>query len=252
MRYAGVIALILASGIWSQEIRTVQIVTGLSGVTDIQNAGDGSGRLFLVQQNGVIRMMRNDALLTAPFLDIRGKTRADGERGLLGLAFPPGFAGKQRFYVDYTDLNGDTVIAQYRVSPNGEVADAASEAVLLKIAQPFANHNGGQVRFGRTVSAYRDGRRRVGRRPDAERAESGGTAGQTPAHRCGEQSRAGADSRGQSVRQHTGCTRRGLGVRAAESMALQFRPRDPRAVDRRCRAGHVRGSELSAGREPRR
>ena len=148
MRYAGAIGLILASGTWSQEIRPVQIVTGVSGITDIQNAGDGSGRLFLVQQNGVIRAMRNGALLTTPFLDIRGKTRADGERGLLGLAFPPGFDGKQRFYVDYTDLNGDTVIAQYRVSPNSDVADAASELVLLKIAQPFANHNGGQVRFG--------------------------------------------------------------------------------------------------------
>src|SRR5262249_11486105 len=76
------------------------------------------------------------------------KTRADGERGLLGLAFPPEFGGKQRFYLDYTDLNGDTVIAQYQVSQNTDVADAASEKVLLKIAQPFANHNGGQVRFG--------------------------------------------------------------------------------------------------------
>jgi glucose/arabinose dehydrogenase len=95
----------------------------------------------------LIRVMRSGALLTAPFLDIRGKTRADGERGLLGLAFPPGFAGKQRFYADYTDLNGDTVIAQYRVPQNGDVADAASEVLLLKIAQPFAKHNGGQVRI---------------------------------------------------------------------------------------------------------
>lgn len=148
MKHAGAIGLILASGMWSQEIRPVQIATGLSGITDIQNAGDGSGRLFLVQQSGLVRVMRNGALLTPPFLDIRSKTRADGERGLLGLAFPPGFAGKQRFYVDYTDLNGDTVIAQYRVPQNGDVADAASEVVLLKIAQPFANHNGGQVRFG--------------------------------------------------------------------------------------------------------
>ena len=253
MRYAGAIGLILASGIWSQEIRPVQIVTGLSGVTDIQNAGDGSGRLFLVQQNGVIRVMRNGALLTAPFLDIRGKTRADGERGLLGLAFPPGFAGKQRFYVDYTDLNGDTVIAQYRVSPNGDVADAASEVVLLKIAQPFANHNGGQVRFGPDGYLYiAMGDGGSGGDPMRKRAESGGTAGQTPAHRCGEHSGAGADSRGQSVRQHGGRARRDLGIRPAQSMALQFRPRDPRSVDRRCRAGHLRGSELSAGREPRR
>ena len=148
MGRAGAFGLLLTAAMWAQEIRTVQVVSGLDGPTDIQNAGDGSGRLFLVQQSGLIRVMRNGALLAAPFLDIRDKTHADGERGLLGLAFPPGFQVKQRFYVDYTDLNGDTVIAQYRVPAGGDVADAASEVALLKIAQPFANHNGGQVRFG--------------------------------------------------------------------------------------------------------
>lgn len=91
---------------------------------------------------------RNGALLPTPFLDIRSKTRVDSERGLLGLAFSPRFGETQRFYVDYTDLNGDTIIAQYRVTGNADVADPASEAVLLKIAQPFPNHNGGQLRFG--------------------------------------------------------------------------------------------------------
>src|SRR5438105_5452875 len=143
-----VISVILAAQPSAQEIRTVQVASGISLPTDIQNAGDGSGRLFLVQQNGLIGILKNGVVLTTPFLDIRSKTRADGERGLLGLAFPPGFAQKQRFYVDYTDLNGDTIIAQYRVTANGDVADADSEIVLLKIAQPFANHNGGQVRFG--------------------------------------------------------------------------------------------------------
>src|SRR5947208_549334 len=132
----------------AQEIRMTKIASGIGGPTDIQNANDGSGRLFFVQQNGVVRIFRNGAVNAQAFLDISGKTHADGERGLLGLAFPPGFAQKQRFCVDYTDLNGDTIIAQYRVSSNPDVADAASETVLLKIAQPFANHNGGQVRFG--------------------------------------------------------------------------------------------------------
>ena len=101
-----------------------------------------------MQQNGVIRIFRNGSLLPHPF-SISGARRAAAvNAGLLGLAFPPGFAQKQRFYVDYTDLNGDTIIAQYRVSSNPDLADAASETVLLKIAQPFANHNGGQVRFG--------------------------------------------------------------------------------------------------------
>ncbi|HEV8145788.1 MAG TPA: PQQ-dependent sugar dehydrogenase, partial [Bryobacteraceae bacterium] len=87
-------------------------------------------------------------LVDTPFLDIRSKTRAEGERGLLGLAFPPGFAQSQRFYVNYTDLNGNTVIAQYRVSANADVATASSEIILLPINQPFPNHNGGQLRFG--------------------------------------------------------------------------------------------------------
>src|SRR5437016_9896343 len=132
----------------AQEIRMTKIASGVGGPTDIQNANDGLGRLFFVQQNGMVRIFRNGALNAQAFLDISGKTHADGERGLLGLAFPPGFSTKQRFYVDYTDLNGDTVIAMYRVTSTPDMADAASEVVLLHIPQPFPNHNGGQVRFG--------------------------------------------------------------------------------------------------------
>ncbi len=138
----------MACGASAQEIRLVQVASGISNPTDIQAAGDGSGRLFLVEQNGIIRILRNGALVTQPFLDIRSKTVADGERGLLGLAFPPDFSSKQRFYLNYTDANGDTTIALYRVSSNPDVADAATETVLFKVKQPYSNHNGGQLRFG--------------------------------------------------------------------------------------------------------
>ncbi|MGH9660209.1 MAG: PQQ-dependent sugar dehydrogenase, partial [Bryobacteraceae bacterium] len=104
--------------------------------------------LFFVQQNGIVRVFRDGALAAAPFLDIRARTRGEGESGLLGMAFPPGFARSRRFYVNYTDLAGDTIVAQYRVSSNPDVADAASEVVLLKIDQPYDNHNGGGLRFG--------------------------------------------------------------------------------------------------------
>ena len=141
-------SLFLAAHMLAQEIRTVQVASGIAAPTDIENARDGSGRLFFVQQNGIIRIFRNGALVAAPFLDIRAKTRAMDERGLLGLAFPPGFAQSRRFYVNYTDLNGDTVVAQYKVGPNSDIADASSEIVLLHIAQPFPNHNGGRLQFG--------------------------------------------------------------------------------------------------------
>jgi uncharacterized protein (TIGR03437 family) len=126
----------------------VQLVSLGSTISDIQNAGDGFGRLFLVQQAGIIRIFRDGALLARPFLDIGSLTRGEGERGLLGLAFPPGFAEKQRFFINYTDVNGNTVIAQYRVSADANVADSSSETILMTINQPFANHNGGQLRFG--------------------------------------------------------------------------------------------------------
>jgi uncharacterized protein (TIGR03437 family) len=148
MRYLVAAALISALPVIAQEIRLVQVASGIGAPTDIQNAGDASGRLFCVQQSGTVRILRNGVLEPEPFLDIRSKTMLGSERGLLGLAFPPDFSVKQRFYVDYTDLNGDTVIAQYRVSANPDKVDPATEIVLLHITQPFANHNGGQVRFG--------------------------------------------------------------------------------------------------------
>lgn len=144
------LAALLALPAWvqAQEIQVEQIATGVSAPTDIENAGDGSGRLFFVEQSGIILIFRNGVLASQPFLDISSKTHASGEQGLLGLAFPPGFAQKQRFCVNYTDLDGNTVIAQYRVGSNPDQADPASEIILLHIAQPFSNHNGGQLRFG--------------------------------------------------------------------------------------------------------
>src|SRR5262249_47232323 len=124
-----VLVLLYAASVLAQEIRTSTVTAGISMPTDIQNARDGPGRLFFVQQNGVIRLFKNGALLNTPFLDIQTKTKIDSERGLLGLAFPPGFARTQRFYVDYTDVHGDTIIAQYRVTASQDVADAGSEIV---------------------------------------------------------------------------------------------------------------------------
>jgi uncharacterized protein (TIGR03437 family) len=130
------------------QIRLAPVTSGFTGPTDVQNARDGSGRLFIVQQDGIVRILRDGTLLPQPFLDIRSRTKVGSERGLLGLAFSAGSGPKQRFYVDYTDLNGNTVIAMYRITSNPDVADSANETVLLNITQPFENHNGGQLRFG--------------------------------------------------------------------------------------------------------
>ncbi|MBC7265682.1 MAG: cell wall-binding repeat-containing protein [Coriobacteriia bacterium] len=118
---------------------------------DIVSPRDGSGRLFIVEKPGRIRIGRlaDNTLVPTPFLDISALVSTGGEQGLLGLAFPPGYGSTtQNFYVDYTDRNGDTVVARYRVSANPDRADAGSASRVLWVDQPYANHNGGQVAFG--------------------------------------------------------------------------------------------------------
>jgi len=124
-------------------------IQGFNKPVDVANAGDGSGRLFVVEQPGAILIVRDGAVRGQPFLDIHERIASGGERGLLGLAFHPDFPTDPRFFVDYTDVNGDTVVASYVVDPaTPDVADPDSETILLKVTQPFANHNGGAVVFG--------------------------------------------------------------------------------------------------------
>ena len=126
------------------------LVTGsLIQPVHITHAGDGSGRLFIVERAGRIRIYQDDALLDQPFLDISGRVlSADSEQGLLSVAFPPGFILKKYFYVYYTDLLGDTVVSRYYVRGDPNQADPASEQIILQQDQPYPNHNGGQLRFG--------------------------------------------------------------------------------------------------------
>jgi glucose/arabinose dehydrogenase len=108
-------------------------------------------RLFIVEQRGVIRILESGQLLATPFLDIDvlvPNISGNDERGLLGLAFHPGYSANGYFFVNYTNLAGDTVIARYQVSADPNLADPMSAEVLLTIDQPFTNHNGGQLAFG--------------------------------------------------------------------------------------------------------
>jgi glucose/arabinose dehydrogenase len=131
------------------ELALTAVATGLQSPTAIVNAGDGTDRLFVLEQPGRIRVIANGQLLSEPFLDLTGRVSTGPEQGLLGLAFHPGYAENGLFFVDYTDPDGHTVVARYRVSaadPN--LADPASAREVLRVEQPFTNHNGGQLEFG--------------------------------------------------------------------------------------------------------
>lgn len=138
-----------SSAVTWPDISFVQRAAGFSLPVQVTHAGDGSGTLYVVEQGGRIRTLRNGAVGAVPFLDIGTRVIAGGEQGLLGVAFPPGYATNGAFYVNYTRAgDGATVIARYHVTQDPDVADPSSEEILLVIDQPFANHNGGQIAFG--------------------------------------------------------------------------------------------------------
>lgn len=125
------------------------LVGGINAPTHLTDSGDGSGRLFIVEQAGTIRILKDGALLPQPFLDISDRVFSGGERGLLSVAFPPGFSSRKHFFVQYTDLSGNVVIARYALTDDPNVADPASEDIVLSIEHSeFDNHNGGQLAFG--------------------------------------------------------------------------------------------------------
>lgn len=116
--------------------------------TYLTHAGDE--RLFVTEQQGVIRIIQDGQVLPEPFLYIVNQVgSAQNEQGLLSVAFHPRYAENGRFFVNYTNRNGDTVVSRWQVSAtNPNVADYGSELILLTIRQPYANHNGGQIKFG--------------------------------------------------------------------------------------------------------
>lgn len=129
------------------------VASGFTRPANLVNAGDGSNRLFVVEQAGLIHVVSQGSLLPQPFLDIRSRVGSSGnEQGLLGLAFHPRFAENGFFYVNYTDQAGDTVIARFSIDPasppESQQANPANELILLQVQQPFANHNGGHLLFG--------------------------------------------------------------------------------------------------------
>jgi glucose/arabinose dehydrogenase len=126
------------------------VASGLSRPVALTNAGDGSGRLFVVEQAGRIRVItKSGALRATPFLDIRGRVSCCGERGMLGLAFHPSYETNRRFYVAYTDSDGALVVGEYRRTSTDRNRASTTERRIIRIPHPgHANHNGGQLAFG--------------------------------------------------------------------------------------------------------
>jgi len=126
--------------------------TGFNKPVNVKHAGDN--RLFVVEQDGLIQILNtNGTINAAPFLDIQsvvGNVGSIGdERGFLGLAFHPNYSANGFFYVNYINTSGDTVVSRFSVSnTNANIADATSELIILTIAQPASNHNGGDMAFG--------------------------------------------------------------------------------------------------------
>lgn len=130
----------------SDGLATQLVVRGLRAPVFV-TAPPGDPRLFVVEQPGRIRIVRDGRLLERPFLDLTDRVGYGGERGLLGLAFHPAYARNGLFFVNYTGEDGDTRVVRFRVSPDRDRADIASARQLIEVDQPWANHNGGMIAF---------------------------------------------------------------------------------------------------------
>lgn len=127
----------------SQIIGLQSFATGLKNPVEITHAGDS--RLFVVEKEGIIKILNPDGTVEAiPFLSITDQVSTGSEQGLLGLAFHPNFVSNGLFYINYTDLNGDSIIKEYNILS----ASPLNGRILLTIPQPYSNHNGGSLKFG--------------------------------------------------------------------------------------------------------
>lgn len=115
----------------------------------LTHAGDGSGRMFVVEKGGTIRVVKNGQLLPTPFLDLKSRILASGsEQGLLGMAFHPRYAENGRFFVAHTDAQARNTVERFQVSNDPDRGDPATGVKLLSIEDPAQNHNGGHLAFG--------------------------------------------------------------------------------------------------------
>jgi glucose/arabinose dehydrogenase len=143
------------AAVTSSTVKLTVVTAAVSKPVLVTSPRDGTNRLFIVEKTGRIRIVSNGSLLAIPFLDIHTAVSSGGEQGLLGLAFHPSYKTNRKLYVNYTDRSGNTVVREFRASatdPN-RVA-AGSGRTIIRVHQPYANHNGGMIAFGRDGYLY--------------------------------------------------------------------------------------------------
>jgi glucose/arabinose dehydrogenase len=130
-------------------VTTVLVASGLELPTFVTAAPGDTSRIFILEQyTGKIKILKGGQLPAAPFIDLGARVSESGsERGLLGMAFHPNYASNRFFYINFTDKNGNTVVARYQAT-SADAADPSSEHLILGVDQPYANHNGGMLAFG--------------------------------------------------------------------------------------------------------
>jgi glucose/arabinose dehydrogenase len=133
--------------------QAVLVQSGLSQPVFVISPPGDTTRLFIVEKTGTIRVLRAGSLLPRPFLNVSSRVSTGSEQGLLGLAFHPSYATNGRFYVDYTDVSGDTRLVEFLVSSNPDSASATEKEILF-VDQPYPNHNGGNLVFGPDGKLY--------------------------------------------------------------------------------------------------
>ena len=158
LRCIGALAVCLVGGASraaAQSLTSTLVASGFQSPVYVCSSPGDTQRLFVVEQGGAIWIVKNGATLAVPFLDLGAIVLSGGEQGLLGMAFHPSYASNGRFYVSYTDSNGSSVIRQYHVSANSDVADSANFITIFgPYPHPQANHNGGNLQFGPDGKLY--------------------------------------------------------------------------------------------------
>ena len=133
------------------DIVLVETLSGLRNPVDFAHARDGSGRVYVVEQLGLVQAFTDGAQGESPFMDIRDRVSCCGERGLLGIAFPADFSSSRTLYVNYTTTDPGSLhtrVSRFRLHPDVHQVDPDSEEILMQFHQPWRNHNGGQIAFG--------------------------------------------------------------------------------------------------------